>query len=88
MGDIYQQYANYACFSGVDPLTPDDIAEVIVFAVSRRQNVVIADTLIYPSHQVRFHYSGPQIGPNKSLNCLLTCALLSQGGAGMIYRKP
>jgi Zn-finger protein len=39
-------------FSGCEPLTPDDIAEVIVFAATRRQNVVIADTLIFPSHQV------------------------------------
>lgn len=39
--------------SGVDPLTPDDIAEVIVFSATRRENVVIADTLIFPSHQVR-----------------------------------
>ena len=37
--------------SGVDPLTPDDIAEVIVFAASRRENVVIADTLVFPNHQ-------------------------------------
>ncbi|KKA28289.1 hypothetical protein TD95_003019, partial [Thielaviopsis punctulata] len=44
-----------AVYAGVDPLTPDDIAEVIVFAVSRRQNVVIADTLIYPQHQVSSH---------------------------------
>lgn len=38
--------------SGCDPLTPDDIAEVVVFVAGRRQNVVIADTLIFPSHQV------------------------------------
>ncbi|RAO69773.1 uncharacterized protein BHQ10_005785 [Talaromyces amestolkiae] len=37
--------------SGVEPLTPEDIAEVIVFTAGRRENVVIADTLIYPSHQ-------------------------------------
>lgn len=41
-----------SCCSGVDPLTPDDIAEVVVFVASRRQNVVVADTLIFPSHQV------------------------------------
>ncbi|KKF96307.1 putative oxidoreductase [Ceratocystis platani] len=40
-----------AVYNGVDPLTPGDIAEVIVFAVSRRQNVVLADALIFPSHQ-------------------------------------
>ncbi|POS69721.1 short chain dehydrogenase [Diaporthe helianthi] len=42
-----------AVYAGVDPLTPDDIAEVIVFSATRRENVVIADTLIFPSHQVR-----------------------------------
>ena len=31
--------------SGCEPLTPDDIAEVVVFAVGRRENVVLADTL-------------------------------------------
>lgn len=41
--------------SGCDPLTADDIAEVIVFAASRRQNVVIADTLVFPNHQVRIY---------------------------------
>jgi NADP-dependent 3-hydroxy acid dehydrogenase YdfG len=41
---------------GVEPLTGDDIAEVVVFAASRRENVVIADTLVFPSHQVSFRY--------------------------------
>jgi len=40
-----------AVYAGCDPLTPDDIAEVVVFAAGRRENVVIADTLILPSHQ-------------------------------------
>ncbi|TPX15063.1 uncharacterized protein E0L32_004893 [Thyridium curvatum] len=40
-----------AVYAGCDPLTPDDIAEVIVFAATRRENVVIADTLIFPQHQ-------------------------------------
>ncbi|KAJ5919440.1 hypothetical protein N7466_010383 [Penicillium verhagenii] len=40
-----------AVYQGVEPLTGDDIAEVVVFAAGRRENVVIADTLIYPSHQ-------------------------------------
>jgi 3-hydroxy acid dehydrogenase/malonic semialdehyde reductase len=35
----------------MEPLTPDDIAEVIVFTAGRRENVVIADTLIFPQHQ-------------------------------------
>lgn len=42
-----------AVYKGVDPLAPDDIAEVVVFTAGRRENVVIADTLIYPNHQVR-----------------------------------
>lgn len=41
-----------AVYKGVDALTPDDIAEVIVFAAGRKENVVIADTLIFPNHQV------------------------------------
>lgn len=43
--------------SGCEPLTPDDIAEVVVFAVGRRENVVLADTLIFPNHQVSVHLS-------------------------------
>jgi 3-hydroxy acid dehydrogenase/malonic semialdehyde reductase len=37
--------------SGCDPLTPDDVAEVIVFAASRRENVVVADVLMFPTNQ-------------------------------------
>lgn len=40
-----------AVYAGCEPLTPDDIAEVVVFVAGRRENVVVADTLIYPSHQ-------------------------------------
>lgn len=40
-------------YEGVEPLTPDDIAEVVVFAAGRRENVVLADALIFPNHQVR-----------------------------------
>ncbi|KAL2853283.1 NAD(P)-binding protein [Aspergillus pseudoustus] len=40
-----------AVYANCEPLTPEDIAEVIVFAAGRRENVVIADTLIFPSHQ-------------------------------------
>ncbi|KAM5480014.1 putative 3-hydroxy acid dehydrogenase [Microsporum canis] len=40
-----------AVYAGCDPLTAEDIAEVIVFTAGRRENVVIADTLIYPQHQ-------------------------------------
>ncbi|KAH8704419.1 hypothetical protein GQ44DRAFT_716798 [Phaeosphaeriaceae sp. PMI808] len=38
-------------YEGVEPLTPEDIAEVVVFAAGRRENVVLADTLIFPNHQ-------------------------------------
>lgn len=41
-----------AVYAGCEPLTPVDIAEVIVFAAGRRENVVLADTLIFPNHQV------------------------------------
>lgn len=41
-----------AVYAGCEPLTPDDIAEVAVFAAGRRENVVLADTLIFPNHQV------------------------------------
>ncbi|KAI0863859.1 hypothetical protein F4860DRAFT_51506 [Xylaria cubensis] len=40
-----------AVYAGCDPLTPDDIAEVVVFVAGRRENVVVADTLIFPNHQ-------------------------------------
>lgn len=40
-----------AVYKGVDPLTPQDIAEIIVFGVSRPENVVLAETLVFPSHQ-------------------------------------
>ncbi|KAI1461815.1 NAD(P)-binding protein [Annulohypoxylon moriforme] len=40
-----------AVYAGYDPLTPDDIAEVVVFVAGRRENVVVADTLIFPNHQ-------------------------------------
>lgn len=40
-----------AVYAGCEPLTPDDIAEVVVFAAGRRENVVLADSLIFPNHQ-------------------------------------
>ncbi|KAI0898685.1 hypothetical protein F4806DRAFT_494343 [Annulohypoxylon nitens] len=40
-----------AVYAGCEPLTPDDIAEVVVFVAGRRENVVVADTLVYPNHQ-------------------------------------
>lgn len=43
----------YAKISGCEPLTPEDIAEVVVFTATRRENVVVAESLIFPNHQVR-----------------------------------
>jgi 3-hydroxy acid dehydrogenase/malonic semialdehyde reductase len=43
-----------AVYAGCEPLTPDDIAEIIVFTAGRRENVVVADTLVFPNHQVSF----------------------------------
>ncbi|KAF4975535.1 hypothetical protein FZEAL_7681 [Fusarium zealandicum] len=40
-----------AVYAGCEALTPDDIAETIVFAAGRRENVVVADTLLFPNHQ-------------------------------------
>ncbi|KAF7560251.1 hypothetical protein G7046_g3913 [Stylonectria norvegica] len=40
-----------AIYAGCEPLTPDDIAEIIVFSATRRENVIVADTLVYPNHQ-------------------------------------
>ncbi|KAF9889258.1 hypothetical protein FE257_007571 [Aspergillus nanangensis] len=40
-----------AVYAGCEALTPDDIAEAIVFAAGRRENVVVADTLLFPNHQ-------------------------------------
>ncbi|EEB08856.1 short chain dehydrogenase [Schizosaccharomyces japonicus yFS275] len=38
-------------YQGTEPLVAQDIAEVIVFCVSRRENTVIAHTTVLPSHQ-------------------------------------
>lgn len=40
-----------AVYAGCTPLTPDDIAETIVFAAGRPENVVVADMLVFPNHQ-------------------------------------
>lgn len=48
-------------YAGCESLTPEDIAEVIVFAASRRENVVLADAVVYPSCQagaVTIHKKG------------------------------
>lgn len=38
-------------YEGMQPLTPDDIAEIIVFVANRPAHVNIIDTIIYPVHQ-------------------------------------
>lgn len=38
-------------YKGTTPLYAEDIADLIIYATSRKQNVVIADTLIFPTHQ-------------------------------------
>ncbi|CAK7902269.1 NADP-dependent 3-hydroxy acid dehydrogenase [[Candida] anglica] len=40
-----------ATYTGMEPLIAEDIAEIIVFGVTRRQNTVIAETLVFPSAQ-------------------------------------
>jgi 3-hydroxy acid dehydrogenase/malonic semialdehyde reductase len=54
-GDVYR---------GVEPLTPEDVAEVVVWMVGRRENVVVADCLMFPNHQVSFsfHYGFWEVG--------------------------
>lgn len=47
-------------YEGCEPLTPEDVAEVIVFQASRRENVVVADVLLFPSHQVDIALSVPR----------------------------
>ena len=42
-----------AVYKGVTPLTGEDVAEAVVFAAARPENVVVADLLLYPNHQVR-----------------------------------
>ncbi|KNE69665.1 hypothetical protein AMAG_14220 [Allomyces macrogynus ATCC 38327] len=43
-------------YKGLDPLTGDDIAEVVVFAASRPPHVQINDILVYPTQQASvFH---------------------------------
>lgn len=40
-----------AVYSGTEPLVAIDIAEIIVFALSRKQNTVIAETLVFSTNQ-------------------------------------
>lgn len=40
-----------AVYSGTTPLVAEDISELITFALTRRENAVLAEALIFPSHQ-------------------------------------
>lgn len=40
-----------AVYSGTEPLVAIDIAEIIVFALTRKQNTVIAETLVFSTNQ-------------------------------------
>ncbi|KAG7665212.1 uncharacterized protein J8A68_001268 [[Candida] subhashii] len=40
-----------AIYQGTEPLAAQDIAEVITFGLTRRENTVIAETVVFPSHQ-------------------------------------
>ena len=44
-----------AVYKGVTALMGEDIAETVVFAAGRPENVVIADMLVFPNHQVCNH---------------------------------
>ncbi|RLV93269.1 NADP-dependent 3-hydroxy acid dehydrogenase [Spathaspora sp. JA1] len=40
-----------AVYEGAEPLVAEDIAEVITFGLTRRENTVIAETLVFPTNQ-------------------------------------
>lgn len=48
-------------YEGVEPLLAEDIAEVIVFGITRKQKTVIAETLVFPTYQAGSAniYKGP-----------------------------
>lgn len=44
-------------YTGVTPLTAEDIAELVVFAATRKENTVIAESLVFPNHQAGSSHS-------------------------------
>lgn len=42
-------------YEGTQPLTAHDIAEIIVFGLTRRKGVVLAESLVFPGHQASAH---------------------------------
>src|SRR5699024_5552473 len=51
-----------ALYKGTEPLIAEDVAEIIVFNLTRRQNTVVADTVVYATNQASpFHiYRDPE----------------------------
>ncbi|EJS44181.1 YMR226C [Saccharomyces arboricola H-6] len=43
-------------YKDTTPLMADDVADLIVYSTSRKQNTVIADTLIFPNNQASPHH--------------------------------
>lgn len=66
-------------YAGVEPLIGDDIAEIVVFMVGRRENVVVADVLAFPSHQVNPDIMFEVRDHTDTMN--------SQAGAGVMHRR-
>lgn len=38
-------------YTGIKPLTPEDVADAVYYAVSRKENVVVAEMILLPAHQ-------------------------------------
>lgn len=75
-------------YEGVEPLTPEDVAEVVVFAAGRRENVVVADTLLFPNHQVCGPLSSV-LWPPLNLPSLQGDVLICpKAAATVMHRKP
>jgi 3-hydroxy acid dehydrogenase/malonic semialdehyde reductase len=73
-----------AVYAGCEPLTPDDIAEIVVFTAGRRENVVVADTLVFPNHQVSCSLLGCVV---VFLELLMRLTLVVVQGGGYGYAQ-
>ena len=79
-----------AVYKGVTPLTGEDIAEMIVFAAGRPENVVVADMLVFPNHQVSncFYVERPKgwklidVGRLLHKSCIGSHRISSDGSLG------
>lgn len=70
-----------AVYQGCEPLTPDDIAEIVVFTAGRRENVVVADTLVFPNHQVSCYV------PRRVYDFIIVSGLMRGEGCGDGYAQ-